>query len=167
MATTSIVSDGDAIVSEIYIAASPEEVFRAIVDPELVVKWWGGQGAGQSFRCERFECDLRAGGRWRTIGVDAGGRPFEAAGEYIEVDPPRLLVQTWTASWTAEQLVTTVRWELQPTDKGTLVRHRHSGLAAHPNVAKSFSGWPRLLGWLQSFLETGETVNDRWAAIPH
>lgn len=164
MATTSIANNGDAIVSEIYIAARPEEVFQALVDPELVVKWWGGQGADQGFRCTRFECDLRTGGNWRSRGIDAQGRPFEASGEYIEVEPPRLLVQTWTASWAAH-VSTTVRWELESSGDGTLLRHRHSGLAAHPDVAKSFRGWPRMLGWLQAFLEKGEVVEDRWAAI--
>lgn len=164
MAIASIAPDGDAIVSEIYIAAPPEDVFRALVNPELVVKWWGGQGAEQSFRCTRFESDLRVGGKWRSTGVDAQGRPFEAAGEYVEVDPPHLLVQTWVASWTA-QVKTTVRWELQSTDDGTLVRHQHSGLAVHPEIRKNFRGWPRILGWLQVFLEKGETVNDRWPVI--
>ena len=163
--STSIAPDGDAIVSQIYIAAPPEEVFRALVDPELVVKWWGGQGAGQRFRCTRFECDLRPGGTWRSTGVDGQGRPFEATGEYVQVDPPRLLVQTWVASWAAE-VRTTVRWELQPIANGTLVRHQHRGLAVHPAAQKSFRGWPQILGWLQTFLEKGETVDNRWAMIP-
>lgn len=161
MATASIAPDGDAIVSEIHIAAPPEDVFRALVDPELVVKWWGGQGAEQSFLCTHFESDLRTGGRWRSSGVDGQGRPFEAAGEYVEVDPPRLLVQTWVASWTA-QVKTTVRWELKSSGDGTMVRHQHSGLATHPEVKKSFRGWPRILGWLQAFVEKNETANDRW-----
>ena len=164
MATTSIASNGDIIFSEIYIDAPPEQVFQAIVDPELVLKWWGGQGAGQSFRCTQFQCDLRPGGKWRSAGVDAEGQPFEASGEYVEVDPPRLLVQTWIASW-ATQVQTTVRWELQPKDQGTLVKHQHCGLSAHPKVAKSFRGWSRLLGWLQALLEKGETVDDRWPKI--
>ncbi len=164
MATTFIAPDGDTIVSEIYVAAPPEEVFRALVDPEMVVKWWGGQGAGQSFRCTHFECDLRAGGKWRSAGIDGQGNPFEAAGEYVEVTPPHLLVQTWTASWTA-QVKTTVRWELHETEDGTIVRHQHSGLAGHPEVGRSFRGWPRILGWLQAYLEKGKTVDDRWPVI--
>jgi uncharacterized protein YndB with AHSA1/START domain len=163
MATASVAPDGDAIVSEIYIAAPPEEVFRALVDPVLVVKWWGGRGAEQSFRCTDFQSDLRPGGKWRSSGIDGQGRPFEAAGEYVEVDPPWLLVQTWVASWAA-QVKTTVRWELKSTGDGTLVRHRHSGLAAHPEVSKSFRGWPRILEWLRALLEKGETVDDRWPA---
>ena len=164
MATTSIAHNGDALLSEIYIDAPPEQVFQAVVDPELVVKWWGGQGAGQSFRCTQFESDLRPGGKWRSAGIDGQGHQFEASGEYVEIDPPRLLVQTWTASWT-EPVKTTVRWELEPRDQGTLVRHRHSGLSAHPEVARSFRGWPRILGWLQLFLEKGQTVEARWSEI--
>jgi uncharacterized protein YndB with AHSA1/START domain len=160
MATASVAPDGDTIVSELHIAAAPERVFQALVDPEQVVKWWGGQGEGQSFRCTHFECDLRPGGKWRSAGVDGQGHPFEVVGEYVEVDPPRLLVHTWIASWTAK-VKTTVRWELQATSHGTLVRHQHSGLAAHPELAKSFRGWPRMLSWLQALLEQGKTVDDR------
>ena len=163
MATSRISPGGDGIVSEIYIAAPPEDVFRALVDPALVVKWWGGQGAEQNFRCTDFESDLRTGGLWRSTGVDGLGRPFEAKGEYIEIDPPRLLVQTWVASWTS-QVKTTVRWELESKGDGTLVRHQHSGLAAHPQMSKSFRGWPKILSWLQAYLESGETVDDRWPA---
>lgn len=151
----------EPIISEIYIAAPPGEVFRALVDPELVVKWWGGRGGEQTFRCTHFQSDLRPGGSWRSSGVDGQGRPFEISGEYVEIDPPRLLVETWVASWTA-QVKTTVRWELIPMGAGTLVKHQHSGLAAHPEVSRSFRGWPRILGWLQVFLEKGETVNHRW-----
>lgn len=161
MATMSIAADGDAILSEIFISASPEEVFRALVDPAMVVKWWGGRGAGQSFRCTHFASDLRPQGKWSCQGVDGQGHPFEAAGEYVEVDPPRLLVQTWTASW-AEDVKTLVRWELEAANDGTLVRHRHSGLAAHAEIGKSFRGWPRILGWLQAYVERHETVDNRW-----
>src|SRR5579862_918936 len=161
MATAPNAPNDDAIVSEIYIESPPERVFDALVNPELVVRWWGGRGAEQSFRCTQFESDLRPGGKWRSAGVDGQGHPFEAAGEYVEIDRPRLLVQTWVASW-AGQVKTTVRWELQSTGDGTLLRHRHSGLAGYPEAGKSFRGWPRLLSWLRAFLEKAETVDDRW-----
>jgi hypothetical protein len=41
------------------------------------------------------------------------------------------------------------------------VKLRHYGLAAYPELAKSYSGWPRMLGWLQAFLERGESCDDR------
>ncbi|HEV2499043.1 MAG TPA: SRPBCC domain-containing protein [Terriglobia bacterium] len=131
-------------MSEIHIAAPPEQVFLALVDPEQVTQWWGGQGAGQFFCCTKFERDLRIGGKWRSEGFDGDGHNFEIAGEYLELDPPQLLVYSWVASWTGN-VKTTVRWELEPTKGGTLVRIRHNGLAAHPEVAKSYEGWPRML----------------------
>jgi uncharacterized protein YndB with AHSA1/START domain len=157
MATSSITPDADAIVSEIHIAASPERVFQALVDPEQVPQWWGQAGV---YRCTKFSAELRVGGKWRSGGVDGEGRSFEVSGEYLEIDPPRLLVSTWVASWTGD-VKTTARWELEPTNQGTLVRIRHAGLSAHPELAQSYRGWPRMLGWLQVFLENGETVQDR------
>lgn len=70
---------------------------------------------------------------------------------------------TWIASWTGEAK-TIVRWELTATKAGTLVRIRHSGLAAYPEIAQSYRGWPRMLGWLRAFLENGETVDMRAAS---
>jgi uncharacterized protein YndB with AHSA1/START domain len=160
MATSSAGRAADEIVSELHIASPPERVFQALVDPDQVPQWWGQAGI---YRCTDFQSDLRAGGEWRSAGIGPDGGPFEVSGEYLEVDPPRLLVHTWVASWTGA-VKTTVRWELDPTDRGTLLRVRHSGFATHPDVARSYSGWPRMLGWLQAFLENGETVGTRMAA---
>jgi uncharacterized protein YndB with AHSA1/START domain len=159
-ATMRVTPDGDAIVTEIHIAATPERVFQALVDPRQVPQWWGGQGAGQAYRCTSFESELRVGGRWRSSGVTGDGGSFDVGGEYLEIDPPRLLVHTWVASWTG-QVKTVVRWDLQPAEQGTLVTIRHTGLAAHPAVSQSYRAWPRMLAWLQAFIEKGETVEVR------
>ena len=157
MATPKVTPDGDGIVAEIHIAALPERVFQAIVDSKQVVQWWGQTGI---YRCSKFQADLRVGGKWQSEGEGPEGLPFTVSGEFLEVAPPRLLVYTWVASWTGD-VKTTLRWELEPANQGTLVRIRHSGFASHPELAKSYRGWPRMLGWLQSFLETGETVDSR------
>jgi uncharacterized protein YndB with AHSA1/START domain len=154
MASMVLTHDGDAIVSEIYIAAPPERIFQALVEPQQVLQWWGQAGI---YRCTQFEADLRPGGKWRSAGDGGDGGQFAVVGEYLEVDSPRLLVYSWVASWTGA-VKTTVRWELERTNNGTLVRIRHSGLAAHPEVAQSYRGWPRMLGWLRAFIEKGETV---------
>ena len=158
-ATMHISADQDEIVSEIEIAVPAERVFQALVDPEQVLKWWGQAGV---YRCTEFEADLRRGGKWRSTGIGPNGR-FEVTGKYLEVSPPRLLVQTWMASWTGDA-ETTVRWELAPTAKGTTLRLRHTGLAAHPGIGESYRGWPRMLGWIQALLEKGETVQERKAS---
>lgn len=157
MTTMIVTPDRDAIISEIYIAAPPARVFQALVEPQQVVQWWGQGGI---YRCTDFEADLRAGGKWRSAGEGGEGDQFTVTGEYIEIDSPRLLVYSWVASWTGD-VKTTVRWELEPVNHGTLVRIRHSGLAAHPEVAQSYRGWPGMLGWLQAYIEKGETVEMR------
>lgn len=157
MATSKVTPDADEIVSEIEIAAPPERVFEALTDPKQVVQWWGEKGV---YRCTRFESDLRPRGKWRAAGVDGHGNDFEVTGEYLEIDPPRVLACTWKATWTGD-VQTTVRWELGATERGTRVRVRHSGLAAHSEIASAYRGWPRMLGWLRALAERGETVEDR------
>lgn len=164
MATSKLTPDSDEIVTEIHIAAPPDRVFQALIDPQEVLKWWGQEGV---YRCTEFTSDLRPGGKWHSAGTaGSGSGKFEVTGEYLEVDPPRVLSYTWVASWTGS-VKTTVRWELTPANQGTLVRVRHSGLAAHPEVVESYKGWSRMLGWLQALLEKAETVDARMPFSGH
>jgi len=158
------------VVAEIFIGAPPERVFQAITDPDQMPQWWGQPGV---YRVTEWKCDLRPGGKWSSVGVFADGKSFRVEGEYLEVDPPRLLVHTWIASWT--ELKTIVRWELEPrpghgslhrgpqkVGTGTLVRVRHEGFANDPKAAADHAqGWTSVLGWMQSFIEKGETVDTR------
>ena len=159
-ANSIITADHDTLVSEIEIAAPPDRVFRALIDPQQVLLWWGQAGM---YRCTEFTSDTRPGGKWRSSGESMDGGSFNVFGEYLEVDPPRALTYTWTASWTGDAK-TTVRWELEPTTKGTLVRIRHSGLVARPELAQSYRGWPLILGWIRAYLESGATIESRKAS---
>ncbi len=159
-ANSRISADNDVLISEIEIQAPAERVFQALTDPRQVVLWWGQRGM---YRCTEFSSDPRPGGKWHSSGEAMDGGPFTVFGEYLEVDPPRALAYTWTASWTGDAQ-TTVRWELAPTANGTLVRIRHSVLAARPELAQSYRGWPMILGWIRAYLETGATVESRKTA---
>ena len=171
MATTAIAPDQDTIIGEVFVAAPPARVFQAITDPNQVPRWWGQQGL---YRITEWKGDLRVGGKWSSVGVGDDGHSFRVDGEYIEIDPPRLLVHTWMASWSGKQ-DTVVRWELEPADvhglhpngpkkagTGTRLTIRHSGFAGNLDSAKAHSqGWLRVLGWMQSFVESGETLETR------
>lgn len=159
-ATMQLTPDQDVLISEIHIAAPPERVFQALIDPQQVVQWWGQAGM---YRSTEFSADLRPGGKWRSAGVGGQSDKFEVVGEFLEIDPPRLLVYTWVASWTGDAK-STVRWELEPAGSGTLVRIRHSGLAARPELSQSYRGWGQILGWIQAFVESGATVETRKAS---
>jgi uncharacterized protein YndB with AHSA1/START domain len=171
MATATITPDQNAVIVEIVIAAPPARVFQAISDPAQLPKWWG---QSDLYQVTKSTMDVRPGGKWRSDGVGADGKFFYVEGEYLEVDPPRLLVHTWISSH-GGTLKTVVHWELEPTDihglhssgpkkagTGTLVRVRQEGFAGVPAQAVSHTdGWKRVLGWLEGFVEKGETVATR------
>lgn len=171
MATASILPDQNTIVAEIFIAAPPSRVFEAITDPSQTSQWWGQKG---KYRVTEATSDLRPGGKWSSVGVGADGKSFRVDGEYLEIDPPRLLVQTWVSSYGGPPK-TVVRWELELTSvhglhasgprkagTGTLLKIRHEGFAGYAESAQSHGeGWKRVLGWLLAFAENGETVDSR------
>ncbi len=171
MATTAITPDQDAIIGEVFVAAPPVRVFAALTDPDQVPRWWGQQGM---YRITEWKGDVRPGGKWSSVGVGADGKSFRVEGEYLEVDPPRTLSHTWIKSWASAQK-TVVRWELEAVDvqglhphgpkragTGTLVKIRHTGFAGAPQEAKNHSeGWTLVLGWMQAFVENGETMATR------
>ena len=171
MATAAVTPDQNAVQAEIFVAAPPGRVFQAITDPAQTSRWWGQQGM---YRITERIADLRPGGKFSSVGVGADGTPFRVDGEYLEVDPPRLLVHTWSASWTPS-LKTVVRWELEPHEvhglqasgprkmgTGTIVRVLHTGFAGDTKAASDHGhGWTRVLGWMQAFVERGETVDTR------
>ena len=156
MATAIITPDQDAVVSEIEIAAPPERVFQALIDPKQVMQWW----TSDQCQIESFEIDARRGGRWRydtkesTLNVN-GVSKFHCDGEILEFDPPRLLAYTWIANWHDDKTRrTVVRWELTPSAAGTKLKVTHSGLAQESVARKDYSGgWVGVLQTLKKFVE--------------
>ena len=171
MATAQVTPDNDVVTAEIFVAAPPSRVFEAISDPAQTTKWWGQKGL---YRLTSTKADVRRGGKWLTEGVGEDGKPFSVGGEYLEVDPPRLLVQTWNPSF-SDLHETVVRWELEARDvhglqhqgpgrvgTGTMVKVRHSGFAGNIAAAQGHGeGWKRVLAWMQAFVEKDETVETR------
>jgi uncharacterized protein YndB with AHSA1/START domain len=155
-ASTTITPDNDAVVSEIYIAAPPARVFQALIDRKQVMNWWSDENC----RLEDFSMEPQRGGKWvydtghTDLNIN-GVSKFHCEGEVLEYDPPRLLAYTWIANWHADKSRrTSVRWDLAPEGKGTLVKVTHSGLAQESLARKDYgSGWPGVLEKLKSFME--------------
>ena len=83
-------------------------VFEALTTPELVQRWLLGPPGWTMPVCE---IDLRAGGCYRYVWRDAGGKTMGVRGVYREIAPPERLVQTekFDDPWyPGEALVTTV-----------------------------------------------------------
>jgi len=157
MATVAITPDQDAIVSEVQIAAPPERVFQALIDPKQLAQWWNNDQCKTKY----FEMDARKGGKWRfgtvhsnTTNLD-DTRDFACQGEVLEYDPPRMLAYTWIANWhNDKEQRTVVRWELTADGNGTRVKVTHSGLAQESAARKDYSGgWPGVVQQLKKFVE--------------
>jgi uncharacterized protein YndB with AHSA1/START domain len=136
------------ILASVEIEAPPERVFAAFSTAELT-EWWGSP---DTYRVTRFEMDLRPGGRWRSDGIGADGKPFSVGGEILEVDAPRLLVQTWNPDWDPGP-ATTIRYQVDPIPGGSRVTVRHEGFVGRAASCDGHAqGWERVLDWLQSYL---------------
>src|SRR5712675_2121997 len=94
MPLSEITPDQDAIVGEVEVASPSERVFRALIDPAQLIRWWGDDVCKGSV----WEMDARLGGKWRFEDSDPSGKisvngvsHFTAYGEITEFDPPHVL----------------------------------------------------------------------------
>src|SRR5215207_1878290 len=110
------------------IAASPERVYGAFVDPEALVVWLPPEG--MSGRFERF--DLRPGGSYRMVltYADASGSPGKATAgsdvveaRLVDVVPGTRVVQAvdFVSGDPAYAGTMTMTWEVTAVDGGTRV----------------------------------------------
>jgi uncharacterized protein YndB with AHSA1/START domain len=134
------------VVATVEIAAPPERVFAALTSRE-VVDWWIRPGV---FNTTSWTGDVRVGGAWQTSGV-ARGEPYSVAGIFIEIDPPRKLVQTWQRVGAPGE-PSTVTYLLDRIEGGTRLTLQHSGLASPEFRDSVGAGWETSLRRLVELL---------------
>ncbi len=140
-------------VYEVFIKATPEQIWEGITNPDFTEKY---------FFNSRAKFDLRPGGRYS--GVAAGDVSQELVdGEVLESDPPRRLIHTWRALYDPETAVephSRVSWEIEPQDGGfTKLTVVHDSLEQAPKTALSVAGgWSFVLSGLKTLLETGKPL---------
>jgi uncharacterized protein YndB with AHSA1/START domain len=71
--------------------APRELVFKTMMDPNHLAKWWGPRD--HSTKVDKM--DVRAGGTWRFINGDTAGNEYGFHGVYHLVDAPTQVVQTF------------------------------------------------------------------------
>jgi uncharacterized protein YndB with AHSA1/START domain len=136
-------------VFEIYIKTTPERLWEAITDPELRSQYSFGVGV---------ESDWTAGSVYRAIHPGAGIAIAE--GENLEVEPPRRLVQSFTALWSDDvkaEGTSRVTWEIEPIEDSCRLTVTHDQLREGAND-ELYGGWPMILSGLKTLLETGERL---------
>jgi uncharacterized protein YndB with AHSA1/START domain len=136
-------------VYQLFIKASPERIWDALIDPELTSKYFFGS---------RITITPEA-----RISTSPDGSENWGDAEVLEWDPPRKLVHGWRALYDPElaaEGTSRVTWELEPQDGGfTKLTLVHDQLEDAPKTAESVSGgWMFVLSGLKTLLETGESL---------
>ena len=141
--------DDTAAVFEIYIKTTPERLWEAITDREMRARYSFGVGT---------ESDWSQGSTYTS---SVPGVIDIAEGENVDVDPPRRLVQTFTALWSDDVRgagASRVTWEIEPVgDDSCRLTVIHDQLQPGAN-GELYGGWPQILSGLKTLLETGEDL---------
>jgi uncharacterized protein YndB with AHSA1/START domain len=143
---------GTTQVYELFIKATPEQVWEAITKPEFTAKYFYGS---------RIEISAERRLSLSPDGADTWGD--DAVAEY---DPPRRLVHEWRSMYDPELAAedpSRVTWELEPQDEGGVTKLTvvHDRLESSPKTAASVSGagWMMVLSGLKTVVETGEGLS--------
>ena len=135
-----------AAVFEIYIKTTPERLWEAITDPKM--------RATYSFGVET-RSDWAPGSEYKA---SVPGVIDIAAGENLEVDPPRRLVQSFNALWSDDvkaEGTSRVTWEIEQVEDSCRLIVIHDQLREGAS-GELYGGWPMILSGLKTLLETGE-----------
>jgi len=134
-------------VFEIYIKTTPERLWEAITDPDMRSVYNFGA---------RLDSDWSPGSRYE-MGVPG---MLLGEGENLEVDPPRRLVQSFTALWSDDVKAegpSRVTWEIEQVGDSCQLTVIHDQLREGAN-GELYGGWPMILSGLKTLLETGQTL---------
>lgn len=135
-----LVIDGD-----VWLAAPPARVFRALTTPELLEAWWGDESI---YTTHDWRLRAEAGSAWRCEVRLRNGRRHHIEGTVLEVVPDRRLRLSWQPSW-GGLAATEVSFELEAQRGGTRLALRHSGFMPDFSGLETHRvGWPWVLGWL-------------------
>ena len=166
MSTTTDTGTRTIKVFRVFINATPERVWEAIVSPEWNQRY--GYHAPSEF-------ELKAGGSFCSRpneGMAAMGAPdVVVEGEVLKADPPHKLVQTWRMLFSPElatEPFTTLTYDIHAETESMTrltVTHDVTGAPMHEGAVSGDSplqegggGWAWVLSDLKTLLETGESL---------
>ena len=133
-------------VYQLFIRATPEQIWDAITKPEFTAQYF--YGARITVTPEHYE----------ALGPDDS---VWGDDQVLEFDPPRRLVHGWRSLYDPElapEPASRITWEIEPQDGGyCLLRVTHDRLEQSPKTAASVGGmgWMMVLSGLKTLVETG------------
>ncbi len=139
-------SDAPKHVYEVYIAATPEEVWAALTESEFTKQYYYGSSV---------ESDWKPGSTM-VYRQDDGTVSIEC--EIVEADPPRRLVHTFFFPGT-EESPSRCTWSIEPRGEATLLILTHDEFDGETSTYRSVAhGWVPILSGLKTLLETGKPL---------
>ncbi len=131
----------------ISIAAPPARVFRALLEPEAVNRWFGSTAAVVE---PRVGGAYRLGWQYQVDGRDVVGGPTRI----LELVPDRKLTLDWP-DWRGDAAVTgqQITFLLEPAGEGTRLTFIHGGFGRAADVSDYPFGWQYFLGTLKAEAE--------------
>lgn len=138
----------------VYIKASPERIWTALLDGEFTRQYWAGENVS----------DWQPGSPWEHRRTDAT-RSVGVIGEVVEAVAPTRLVLTWAdpSDRGNRAHYSQVTFDLKPIGEMVELSVTHRDLDdTTPMAGAVATGWPRVLSSLKSLLETGRAL-DTWA----
>jgi uncharacterized protein YndB with AHSA1/START domain len=136
-----------------YIRTTPERLWSALTDPEMMQEYWMGV---------RAESDWTPGSSWRLLFSD--GRVADT-GEIAEAEPPKRLVIKWRNEFRPElkeEGYSLCVFELEAVADTVKLTVTHSIDRPNAKFVQAVSGgWPQILSNLKSLLETGAVILKR------
>jgi uncharacterized protein YndB with AHSA1/START domain len=142
-----------------YIATTPEKLWQALVDTDVMAKYWVGLKADSLAHVN--VSDWKPGSRWEHQRLDEA-RTVDVAGTVIESTPPRRLVYSWARPKEIDDATkhSRVIFDIEPQGAAFIrLTVTHEGLERDPQMLAGISGgWPQILSNLKSLLETGRAL---------
>jgi uncharacterized protein YndB with AHSA1/START domain len=133
-----------------YIRTTPEKLWSALTDTELMKQYWFGN---------HCESQWTAGSSWKLI---SGDGVIMDAGEILESEPPRRLVIRWQHQKKPELKAegeSRCTMELEPSGTAVKLSIIHTIEREPSKLIEAVSGgWPKIISNLKSLLETGSIV---------
>lgn len=118
--------------------ASAERLYRAWTTPSEVGRWFVPE---RDAKCEVTEMDVRVGGKY-SMSIVMPGVTHTTTGEYLALEPNRLIKFTWEGTCGTEQdAVSEVTVELAPVEGKTQLILTHGRLANVASREQHAQGW--------------------------
>ncbi len=129
------------------IAATPEEIYAAWTQAELLAQWF----APGTMQAEVLELDARVGGRFRIAMHESDSdKTHTGYGEFVELVPGKRVVMTW--GWENDMGVhdTLLTANFHTADGGTLIELLHEKLPSQKSADSHTQGWTSCLANLEA-----------------